>query len=171
MNFRRYLHPDAVRLEMETRRVPDGEVPPDFDPMSHRNTERVREEVIQELTGLLETTGQVANPKRLFRDLYHREKRAGTAVGQGIAFPHVRTLQVRSFVMAFCRSEEGLPFNAPDDEPVHLFFAMVAPPYDDRIYLRVYRSLARLLLQPEYYDQFLSVEEPGEILRTLGMVV
>jgi hypothetical protein len=48
---------------------------------------------------------------------------------------------------------------------------MVAPPYDDRIYLRVYRSLARLLLQPEYYEQFLTVEEPGEILRTLGMVV
>ena len=72
--------------------------------------------------------------------------------------------------MAFGRSRSGLPFESPDDQPVHLFFALVAPPYDDRLYLKIYRSLAKLLLEPEYYQQFLSVEEPGEILRILEIV-
>ena len=149
---------------------PDGELPEDFDLMGRKNTERVRNCVMGELVELFETTGQVCNPKRLFRDLHDREKRAGTAVGQGIAFPHVRTLQVRSFVMAFARSKEGLPFNAPDEEPVRLFFALAAPPYDDRTYLKVYRNLATLLIQAEYYERFLTVEDPGEILRTLEVV-
>jgi len=170
MNFRRFLTPAAIRLELKTRRYPDGDLAEDFDPMGPKNTERVRESVVAEITELLEATGEVGNPKRLFRDLHDREKRAGTAVGQGIAFPHVRTLQVKSFVMAFARSVEGLPFGAPDEEPVHLFFAMVAPPYDDKVYLRTYKSLATLLLQPDYYAQFLSVEDPGEILRTLELV-
>jgi PTS system fructose-specific IIC component len=93
-----------------------------------------------------------------------------TAVGGGVAFPHVRTLQVKSFVMAFGRSREGLPFEAPDEEPVRLFFAMAAPPYDDRTYLKVYRSLAKLLLDPEHHEQFLLAEEPSEILRALELV-
>lgn len=170
MNFRRFLPPSAIRLELRTRPHPDGDIPEDFDITDKRNTDRIREELIGEVVELFETTGQVCNPKRLFRDLHDREKRAGTAVGQGIAFPHVRTLQVRSFVMAFGRAQEALPFSAPDEEPVRLFFALAAPPYDDRTYLRIYRSLATLLLQPEYYEQFLTAKEPGEILRTLEVV-
>jgi PTS system fructose-specific IIC component len=170
VNFRRFLPPQAIRLEMLTRLRPDGDVPEDFDPLGPRNVERIRFGVIEEIADLLDTTGQTGNRTRLSRDLYNREKRAGTAVGQGIAFPHVRTLQVKSFVMAFARSREGLPFDSPDQEPVRLFFAMAAPPYDDRTYLRVYRSLATLLLQPEYFERFLSIEDPGEILRALELV-
>lgn len=167
MNFRRFLPPAAIRLSLQTRAAPASEVPDDFDLLSPKNLDRIRRELVQEMTDLLVATGEVCNARRLFRDLYEREKRAGTAVGQGIAFPHVRTLQVRSFVMAFGRSPEGLPFGAPDEQPVRLFFAMAAPPYDDRTYLRIYRALATRLLDPEYYERFLAVEEPGEILRVL----
>ena len=170
MKLRRFLVPEAVRLSLETRAVPEGDLPEGFDPAGPQNFERIREGVIGELADLLDTTGRVANRNRLFRDLLNREKKAVTAVGQGVALPHVRTLQVKSFIMAFGRSPEGLPFDAPDSEPVRLFFAMAAPPYDDRTYLRVYRSLATLLLDPEHYAQFLDAQEPSEILRALELV-
>lgn len=170
MNFRRFLSPEAIRLSLHTRTTPEDDLPDDFDPTDRHNLTRVREGVIGELTDLLATTGRMANRNRLFRDLNNREKKAGTAVGQGVAVPHVRTLQVKTFVMAFGRSPQGLPFRAPDDEPVHLFFAMAAPPYDDRTYLKVYRSLAKLLVDPEHHEQFLAAEDPSEILRALELV-
>ena len=175
MNFRRYLQPSAIRLEMTTKLLPegdlsDGDLPDGFDPLGQQNMNRIREGVISELVELFEATGEVANASRLFRDLFNREKKAVTAVGEGVAFPHVRTLQVKSFVMAFARSREGLPFEAPDGEPVKLFFAMVAPPYDDRTYLKVYRALATLLLQPENYELFMTATQPSEILRALELV-
>lgn len=170
MNFRRFLSPDAVRLELRTKVRPEGDLPPDFDPESPQNRNRIRESVIEELCELLCLTKEVANPNRLFRDLYNREKKAVTAVGHGVAFPHVRTLQVKSFIMAFGRAPEGLPFEAPDGEPVFLFFAMVAPPYDDRTYLKVYKALAELLLEPEHYKLFLDAKDPSEILRALEIV-
>lgn len=164
MNFRRFLRPDCIRLELETRRdPPDGEEEED----AARTLRRVREEVIHELAGLLDLSGEISNPRRLGRDLHDREKRANTAIGQGIAIPHVRTLQAKSFVMAFGRSGEGLPFEAPDEEPVHLFFAMAAPPYDDRTYLRIYRNLATALLDPEIFDRFMETQDPNEILYIL----
>lgn len=170
MNFRRFLPQQAIRLELRTRLEPDGDLPEGFDPMSRQNQNRIREGVITEMCELLAESGQVANQNRLFKDLLNREKKAVTAIGLGIAFPHVRTLQVKSFIMAFGRSSEGLPFEAPDDEPVRLFFAMAAPPYDDRTYLKVYKSLSKLLLNPEHYELFLSAKEPSEILRALELV-
>ena len=170
MNFRRFLSPEAIDLDLSTRVAPEGELPEGFDPTSRQNLNRIRESVIGELSDLLARTGEVTHPHRLLKDLLNREKKAGTATGNGIAFPHVRTLQAKSFVMAFGRSKEGLPFDAPDEEPVHLFFAMAAPPYDDRTYLKVYRSLASLLLEPEHREQFLIAEDPSEILRALELV-
>ena len=170
MNFRRFLSPEAIHLDLETTLIPEGELPEGFDPMSRQNLNRIRESVIGELSDLLAATGEVPHRNRLLKDLLNREKKAGTATGSGIAFPHVRTLQVKSFIMAFGRSREGLPFDAPDDEPVHLFFAMAAPPYDDRTYLKVYRSLASLLLEPEHREQFLIADDPSEILRALELV-
>ena len=170
MNFRRFLRPQSIRLELETSRFPDTEIPEEWDPNSPENLRRVREEVIQELTDLLDQSSDVANSRRLFRDLYNREKKAVTAIGQGIAIPHVRTLQVRSFIMAFGRSGEGLPFEAPDNEPVHIFFAMSAPPYDDKTYLKIYRSLAKALLAPRVIDRLMNATDPNEILFVLKSV-
>ncbi|HVR75618.1 MAG TPA: PTS sugar transporter subunit IIA [Planctomycetota bacterium] len=170
MNFRRFLSPASIRLEMRTTALPEGEAPEDFDTTSQQNLTRVREGVIEEMTELLAATGEVPSPHRLYRDLLNREKKAVTAVGLGVAIPHVRTLQARSFLMAFGRSSEGLPFQAPDGEPVHLFFAMAAPPHDDRTYLKIYRALAKLLLDPENHEQFRSAREPSQILRALELV-
>ena len=72
--------------------------------------------------------------------------------------------------MAFGRSREGLPFEAPDEEPVHLFFAMSAPPHEDRTYLKVYRTLAKALLHPGVISRLMEVEDPSEVLFVLKSV-
>lgn len=171
LNFRKILKDSAMRFELRTRTVPDDTDPldEDFDPHAERNQQRIREEVLTELCELLETTGAVANPSRLLRDLHNREKKAVTAIGEGVAIPHVRTLQAREFVMAFARSREGLPFFAIDGEPVQLFFAMVAPPYEDRLYLKVYRALASSLLDPNCRRVFIEAETPNEIWQALEL--
>ena len=170
MNLRRFVRPEGVRLELRTQALPEGELAGDFDPAGSTNLGRVRKEVIGELVELFQESGEVANPRRLFRDLYNREKKASTAVGQGVVIPHVRTLQVKSFAMVFGRSCEGLPYETPDGEIAHLFFGMAAPPYEDRTYLKVYRALAKLLLDPAHFNEFLRAEDPSEILRTLEVV-
>lgn len=169
MKLRRFLRPEAICIELQTRAIPDEEVGDSFDPESRQNMNRVRDSVLSEITMLFENTGLVSNATRLHRDLANREKKASTAIGKGVAVPHLRTLQVKSFIMAFARSAEGVPFHAPDDEPVHLFFAMLAPPYDDRTYLKVYKDLALLLLDPEHFETFMQAETPDEILRNMEL--
>jgi PTS system fructose-specific IIC component len=167
LSIRRFLRPESIRLDLATRRIPQGKLPEGFDPLGDRNLNRIREEVIEEICELLDATGEISNRSRLVRDLGNREKKAGTAIGGGIAVPHVRTLQAKEFLMCFGRSAEGLYFRAPDGEPVHLFFGMVSPPYEDRVYLRVYRQLASVLINPENFQEFMDADQPSEVLRLL----
>ena len=167
VNFRRILIPDSMCFELETQLLPEGDLPEDFDPRSPKNLDRIREGVITELCGLLDASGEISNASRLFRDLHNREKRTPTGIGEGVAIPHVRTLQARKFVMAFARSTAGLPFYAIDGEDAHLFFAMVSPPHDDRTYLRVYKALGSVLLQPEHSQVFMEAYTPNDIWKTL----
>ena len=170
MNLRRFISPDGIRLEMRTRPEPDGDLPEDFQVDGAQNLNRVRDEVFAEVGELIESSGRVSNTTRLIRELTDREKRSSSAVGQGVVIPHLRTLQVKTFVMVFARSREGLPFATPDGEPARLFFGLAAPPYDDRTYLKVYRTLAKLLLDPVHFEELLRAEEPSEVLRTLEQV-
>jgi mannitol/fructose-specific phosphotransferase system IIA component (Ntr-type) len=166
MNIRRFLRPESIKLELDVRPEPiEGETA--GTPAYLR---RIREAAIGELVELFAATGNVVNEKKLLLDLVNREKRASTAYEDGVAIPHVRTLQARSFVMAFARSTPGLPFGAEDGELTHIFFGLVAPPYDDRVYLRVYRTVGPLLMDTEWRDELMTAEDPHRVLRLLEVV-
>ncbi|HNR99677.1 MAG TPA: PTS sugar transporter subunit IIA [Planctomycetota bacterium] len=159
MHLRRYLRPESVRLELNTQ-PPDPEVE-----LTSGIKRRLTESVFGEIVELLSATGQVCNERKLLTDLLNREKKAGMALEGGVAIPHVRTMQARSFVIALARSTPGLPFGAPDGDVSRIFVGLVAPPYDDRLYLRIYRTLAPLLMDPDWKNELLAARDVHEVLR------
>lgn len=167
MRLRRFLRTESIRLELRTKVLPpeeDGELSEDFDTAGPVNVRRVVESVLRELVELFAATGEVANERKLEREIIERERKAVTAIGNGLAIPHVRSLQVKTFLMCFARSSEGLPFNAPDHEPVRIFIGLAAPPYDDRTYLKVYRDLGRNLLDSSVLERLLEAQDASEVL-------
>jgi mannitol/fructose-specific phosphotransferase system IIA component (Ntr-type) len=163
LNISRYLKPELIKLELETNSEFDSEN--NLSPQ--KKLWQTKYAVLEELVNLLDQSGKVCNKKKLFVDLFNREKKASTGIGKGIAFPHVRTMQARDFVMGFARSNHGYDFDSLDKLPVHLFFVMVAPPYDDTLYLRVFRSLASLLQYDSLRDELLAAHDEYEIIRAI----
>ncbi len=155
MNVLRFLHPECIKLDLDT--VASEAVEDETDAQRDKRQQRDKEHVLEEIADLIDRSGLVVNRSKFLRDLTNRERKATTAVAPGIAIPHVRTLQVRAFVMGFARAQgEGIPFDSLDGEPTKLFFLLASPPYDDRTYLAVYRELA-LLIQDE--DAFTALHE------------
>lgn len=140
-----------------------------IDPEEPLNPEKwariTKERLLWELVELLDRSGKVKNRRRLFTDLYNREKKASTGIGHGIALPHVRTMQVSEFVMGFARSPQGHEFDSLDGGLVYLFFVMAAPPYDDQLYLRVFKSLAELLHFEHFRKRLFEADSEYEIIR------
>ena len=164
MRLTRYLKPRQIKLELDVR-TPD-EVPEGW---SHeRFVWSVKEKILGELTDLLETSGKIVNRRKLQTDLENRERKATTGIGGGIAIPHVRTMQSRDFTLCFARSTPGVEFGAIDGEPVHFFFGVVAPPYDDKLYLEVYKKIGTIFGAEEARQALLEADDEHEIIRIIS---
>jgi mannitol/fructose-specific phosphotransferase system IIA component (Ntr-type) len=157
----RHLKTDLIKLELETRVEPD----PETGELTPRRLLEAKQRLIREMVDVMEASGRVGNPTKLINDLCNREKKASTAIGHGVAVPHVRTYQAKELIIAIGRSHDGIDFDAPDGAPVHLFFTMAAPPYDDALYLKVFRALAENLQFDYFRDRLMEVDEPYDIIR------
>jgi mannitol/fructose-specific phosphotransferase system IIA component (Ntr-type) len=54
-----------------------------------------------------------------------------------------------------------------DGEPVRFFFIMAAPPYEDGLYLKVFKALSELISFDGLADQLLEAQEPFDIIRAI----
>ena len=70
-------------------------------------------------------------------------------------------------MIGFARSREGYDFDSPDDQPVHLFFVMAAPPYEDNLYLKVFKTLSEMLSYDSFREELMNVQSPGEVIRAI----
>lgn len=162
MNLARLLRPEHILLELETIEPPEEERP---EVPRAQYVASIKEQVLQELVELVDRSGRVSNRNKLLQDLVNRERKATTGLSSGVAIPHVRTIYAKELLVGFARSTPGVEFDCLDGQPAHLFFIMVAPPYDDTSYLKLYRQLAEAFSFRDYREEFMTAETEGEILR------
>ena len=168
MDVGRYLREGLVKLEIESE---PGPPPEDLEPTPQaleRRRWHFKEKVVAELAELFAASGEVRNEHKFYLDLLNRERKASTAIGEGLAVPHVRSMQPRKLVLCFARSVRGVDYFSPDGRPVHLFFGVAAPSYDDSTYLRLYKWLAGAFSREDWlHEALMSAAEPGEVIRII----
>jgi PTS system nitrogen regulatory IIA component len=102
------------------------------------------------------------------REILRREELMSTAIGGGIAIPHVRLPSVTDLVVSLgiCRAGVG-DFQALDDEPVRLVFMIAAAYNQHDYYLRALSFFSARLKDPGLRRELLSAQSPGEARRLL----
>ncbi len=105
------------------------------------------------------------DPEMLVDVMLAREAAGSTAVGDGIAIPHVRAPIVRNGVapaIALCTLVQPIGFGARDGKPVHTLFLLVTPTVS--VHLQMLARLAAALHDPEFKSAVLRRAPPEEIL-------
>jgi fructose-specific phosphotransferase system IIA component len=125
---------------------------------------KTKEEAITELAESLKTHSAVSDYETFLKDVFNREKVGTTGIGLGIAIPHARTDAVDRFVIAFGRSESGVPFGAPDGKPAKLIFLMGAVKKEVNNYLKILARLTRVLRKESFRERLLKAESPEQVL-------
>ena len=80
--------------------------------------------------------------------LLERERLGATAMGRGVAAPHARVAGISRICGVFLRLEKPRDFEALDDEPVDLVFALFAPEDAGADHLRALARVSRALRDP-----------------------
>jgi mannitol/fructose-specific phosphotransferase system IIA component (Ntr-type) len=156
------MDPELIKLEMETR------VPAEPEGGNHKKwIMDCKESILSELIDILDPTGKIGNRTKLELDFLNRERKASTGIGKGFAVPHIRSMQAKDFIIAFGRSTPGYDYDAIDGDPVHFFFIMAAPPYDDNLYLKVFKAVSELVVFDRFRQDLLEAKEPFDIIKSI----
>jgi PTS system nitrogen regulatory IIA component len=82
---------------------------------------------------------------RVFDALMERESLGTTGVGHGVAIPHARVEGLDRVRGVFARISPAVAFDAVDEEPVDLVFALLSPPESGSEHLRALARIARAM--------------------------
>ncbi|MDD5930691.1 MAG: PTS sugar transporter subunit IIA [Spirochaetales bacterium] len=130
-----------------------------------------KHDAITYLSQVLATAPQVKNETELTQEILKREELMSTAIGRGIAIPHVRLSSVTDLVMAVgvCRSPL-LDYQTIDDEPVNILIMIAAAYNQHSYYLKTISHFSAMLKDKDLRDAMINALNEKEIYDILVSV-
>jgi len=112
---------------------------------------------------------QVKNRQELTAEILKREELMSTAIGCGIAIPHVRLSSITDLVVSVGISRTDIvDFRPLDDEPVRLVFMIAAAHNQHAYYLQTLSWFSARLKNKELRDSLLSAQSAPEVYGLLA---
>ncbi|MBN1525732.1 MAG: PTS sugar transporter subunit IIA [Spirochaetales bacterium] len=156
---------DLSRLiEMESEYIPLSRL---FDEqlIMFDIAQKSKRDVLQELVLLAKANNLIADEGPVLEKLIEREQLMSTAVGHGIALPHLRkpdSKLVYGPKIIIGISREGIEFGSLDKKPTHLVFLILTD--SETVHIRVMAKLAGILNQPGVVETILQFSSSDEVL-------
>jgi len=127
-----------------------------------------RHDALVELATALSSAPQVKHSDELISEILKREELMSTAIGRGIAIPHVRLSSVTDLVMAVgvCKTPVT-DFQPIDDIPVSLLFMIAAAYNQHSYYLQTLSYFSAKLKKKELRDSLLNAQTTDDVYKLL----
>jgi PTS system nitrogen regulatory IIA component len=89
------------------------------------------------------------DPNKVSEAIAKREALGSTGVGNGVAIPHARVLNLKKPFGLLARLRHSIDFQAVDDQPVDIVFMLLIPDAADSAQLNALACIARRLRDAE----------------------
>ena len=123
-----------------------------------------KKRLLEQLGALLVQGEEGLAAGQVFNSLLARERLGGTGIGHGVALPHGRLSGLQHTLAAFVRPQQGVDFDAPDQQPVDLVFALAVPEQAVDEHLNLLADLAGLCREPEQRQALRDAGNAEEII-------
>jgi len=112
-----------------------------------------KKKVLELLSQLLADSLDTLNQEEIFGGLLSRERLGSTGLGHGVAIPHARIAGLKKATAAFVQLHNGINYDAIDQQPVDLLFALLVPADATEEHLQVLATLAEKFNDIELREQ------------------
>ncbi len=127
-----------------------------------------KHDALVQLSEVLATAPQVKNASELTSEILKREELMSTAIGRGIAIPHVRLSSITDLVMAVGVCKKTIvDFQTLDDQPVNLLFMIAAAYNQHSYYLKTISYFSSKLKEASLREALLNSTDPTEVYNLL----
>lgn len=118
-----------------------------LSPVSTKNAVRgtSKKRILETLSELAASAANGVEYEVVLQSLISRERMGSTGIGQGIALPHGRLPGMNKPIAVAITCDPPVEFDAIDNQPVDIFFALLVPENETENHLKVLSSVASKL--------------------------
>ena len=128
-----------------------------------------KHDAIVQLSQVLATAPQIKNASELTTEILKREDLMSTAIGKGIAIPHVRLSSVTDLVMAVGVCKKPIAdYQTIDETPVDLLFMIAAAYNQHSQYLKTISHFCGKLKQEGLHENIINAKDAQEVFGLLS---
>ncbi len=122
-----------------------------------------KKRTLEVLAELIAQGTEEVDAEKLFSQLISRERLGSTGIGQGIAIPHCRFPTQGRTIGALMTLEAPVEFDAVDNAPVDIIFAMLVPEDAESEHLQTLAQLAERLQSQQFVDALRKAESAQDL--------
>lgn len=127
-----------------------------------------KRDALVQLADVLATAPQVKNAAELTQEILKREELMSTAIGRGIAIPHVRLSSVTDLVIAVGICKKPLEdFQTIDDQKINLLFMIAAAYNQHSYYLKTISHFSAKLKRDDLREALANASSEQEVYNLL----
>ena len=126
-----------------------------------------KKSALEEISRLIARSDPSLTYMEIFDCLNARERLGSTGLGNGIAIPHGRYQHVKEPTAAFIQLENGIDFDAVDQQPVDLLFGLLVPIEANDEHLQILSGLAEMCCEKHFLDQLRLAATPEKLYELL----
>jgi len=129
---------------------------------------KTKEDAIKELATLMEKERFVDDAQKLVDAALVRESIVSTAIGHGLAFPHVRGIEGGGLALALGVSKEGIAFDGKSSDKCHFIFFSTIPTAVSAFYLKLIAGLSEAFQKAPNRTSILDAKDPEALWKALS---
>ncbi|HLF22658.1 MAG TPA: PTS sugar transporter subunit IIA [Burkholderiales bacterium] len=122
-----------------------------------------KERLFEQVGVLLHEGAADLDVDRASAALRAREQLGSTGIGGGVALPHGRVKGLTAAVGAFCTLRDTLDYDAIDQKPVNMVFALLVPEEASDEHLKILAELAGLFSNKVWRERLLAARTSEEL--------
>lgn len=108
-----------------------------------------KKNILEQISAVAASKINNTSEKELLMSLMAREKLSSTGIGKGIAIPHGRLSNTDAVVAVFITTDKPIVFDAIDDKPVDIFFAIFVPADNCQQHIETLANIAKFFSDKE----------------------
>ncbi|NIP73859.1 MAG: PTS IIA-like nitrogen regulatory protein PtsN [Gammaproteobacteria bacterium] len=126
-----------------------------------------KKRALEQLSALIARSVPELTEEEVFDSLIGREKLGSTGLGHGVGLPHGRMKGRRHAIGAFVKLDHGVDYDAIDDQPVDLLFALLVPEESTDEHLQILSELAEMFANEQFCEKLRHSQNEGQIFDLL----
>jgi mannitol/fructose-specific phosphotransferase system IIA component (Ntr-type) len=129
---------------------------------------KTKNEALKEMSHLLCVGYNLENEAEILEKVLAREQKMSTGIGFGVAVPHAKHENIQEIKVAVGVSREGIPFDAIDDENVHLLFIMISPVNTAGPHVQMLSAISKIMSYEDMRSQLRDAKDADDFLKILA---